>query len=88
MLISFFAIFSIFELTTTAWGWTNANSLFKPGEIERISKIGHFQIVQFLGKGSQGPVYKVLDLHTSNHTNHTNLDELKKLNKLDLRFES
>ena len=48
------------------------NKLFKSGEVERLSKIGDFQVIEFLGKGSQGPVYKVLDLYTSNHTNHTN----------------
>ena len=49
------------------------NTLFKSGEVERLSKIGDFQVVEFLGKGSQGPVYKVLNLHASNHTILTNL---------------
>ena len=76
MLFSFFAIFSLFELITTAWGWVDTNELFNSGEIERLSKIGDFQIVEFLGKGSQGSAYKVLDLHASNHTNYTNLTNL------------
>ena len=73
MLIPFFTILSLFELTTTAWGWVDANKLFRIGEVEKLSKIGDFQVVDFLGKGSQGSAYEVLDLHTSNQTNLTNL---------------